>query len=621
MAPTDSSRLFSDAQAEHPSRAPELHGTGLVTEIHGDPEGPDTQRVAFGNTLRGTLPPKKMAADVSVVREVSALRALDAEWRALAATAPGALFRGPDWLLPWWEAYAQTLAAQPHVLVARGDGGELVAIAPLYHRTLKIALLEARELRLMGDAGPRPPALDIVARAGWEDRAGAAFARALIDTATEWDVIDLEPLADPSRVRAAMAQRMATAGFTVESAPSAGGSRRVALGLAEPPDPAALAAIESGSDDATIKKGLSALRRLSRLEWAERDEASPLADAQAAQLLEQVATAAPGRGRIIRLDDPSGEAIAVSLVVDDGDRAVVLAMAVDPQVVANGAPQKLLQAEAAAARARGRTALDVVAGAADYQLPLLPTSRQGALAVRVWSTSTTAAVSRAYRKVQRRARRAVSTPGVAAAQARAAWTRIRTAAANVATFERLCLYRGQLWTRGLASPPGLELGLFPVEDFDKLDEAARAALLEQLELDEAAARRWWARGDLAVLARFGPRPAGIAWSARGPVEVPELGRTLQLSKYEAYIHDVFVASSARGRGVAPVMLEFFARDLRERDVYRSWALIAADNQASLRAFQKASYTSVCDVVHARMASVDRVIVRPPDPEAKALLGL
>jgi GNAT superfamily N-acetyltransferase len=578
-----------------------------------------TQRVAFGNVAHGTVT-RKMAVDVSVVRDLAALRALEPEWRALAATGTGALFRGPDWLLPWWDAYHTTLNALPHVLVGRAEG-ELVAIAPLYQRTLRVAMLEARELRLMGDAGPRPPSLDLVAKPGWEDRAGAAFARTLIDSAPDWDVIDLEPLADPSRTRAAMASRLATAGFNVESAPSAGGARRVALGLAEPPDPAELGTIAVSSDAAAIRKGLSALRRLSRLEWADRDEASPLADAQAALLLERVATAVEGRAHVLRLDDVSGEAIAVGLVVDDGDRAVVIAMGVDPQVVATGAPQRLLQAEAAAARARGRTALDVVAGAADYQLPLLPASRQAALAVRIWSTSTTAAVSRAYRNVQRRARRAVTSPGIAAAQARAAWTRIRTAAANVATYERLCLYRGQLWTRGLVAPVGLELALFSIADFDKLDDAARAAMLEQLELDEAAARRWWARGDISVLAKFGPRPAGIAWSARGPVEVPELGRTLQLSKYEAYIHDVYVSPSARGRGVAPVTLEFLAKDLRERDAYRSWALIAADNQASLRAFQKASYTSVCDVVHARMASVDRIIVRPPDPEAKALLGL
>ena len=35
-------------------------------------------------------------------------------------------------------------------------------------------------------------------------------------------------------------------------------------------------------------------------------------------------------------------------------------------------------------------------------------------------------------------------------------------------------------------------------------------------------RKFWRRGDHAVLATLGIRPAGIAWTARGPVEVPEL---------------------------------------------------------------------------------------------------
>jgi len=124
-----------------------------------------------------------------------------------------------------------------------------------------------------------------------------------------------------------------------------------------------------------------------------------------------------------------------------------------------------------------------------------------------------------------------------------------------------------------------------------------------------------------VLATLGIRPAGIAWAARGPIEAPELGRTLRLSKYDAYIHSVFVAVAARGRGVGPVMLEHLTKELRQTDTYRSWALIAADNQASLRAFQKASFTPVCDVIHAKMATVDRVVCRPPDPEAMELLGL
>jgi len=61
----------------------------------------------------------RMAIELSVVRELTALRAIEAEWRSLAMQGQGALFRGPDWLLPWWHAYHNTLAAELHVLVGR----------------------------------------------------------------------------------------------------------------------------------------------------------------------------------------------------------------------------------------------------------------------------------------------------------------------------------------------------------------------------------------------------------------------------------------------------------------------------------------------------------------------
>jgi GNAT superfamily N-acetyltransferase len=309
----------------------------------------------------------------------------------------------------------------------------------------------------------------------------------------------------------------------------------------------------------------------------------------------------------------------VALVIDDGDRAVVLAMAVDPQ--ASRASARLLHAVALAARSRGCIALDVVQGAAEYTLPALPSSKQPVLAVRVWGLSTTASVGRTLSNVTRRARRARETPAVAAAQARAAWTRIRTAAASVAQYDRFSLVRGQLWTRGIVPVAGLELVPFAETDYDALSDARRVELLEQLAFDEAAARIQWRRGDQTVLAMLGIRPAGIAWAARGPIEAPELGRVLQMSKYDAYIHSVYVATAARGRAVAPVMLEQLAKELRASDAYRSWALIASTNQPSLRAFQKASFTPVCDVIRAKMATVDRVVCRPPDPEAQELLGL
>nr|HEX4314644.1 GNAT family N-acetyltransferase [Kofleriaceae bacterium] len=573
-----------------------------------------------------------MAIEVAVVRDLHELRALEGAWRTLAAAGgAGALFRGPDWLLPWWLAYHNTLGATPYVLVGRateadhGMGiapGDIVCLAPLYARTVRVALIDTRELRMMGDAGPRPPAYDILVRPGWEDRAGAALARALVDDAASWDVIDLEPLADPSRVRAHLAQRMAPAGFTVDSSPSAGGASRVALAMAPSEATDHTGVVATTADDLVmLRKGLSALRRLSRLEWAERDEPSPLADAESSALLEDIAMTLgkDGRVRLARLDDATGEAIAAALVIDDDDRAVVLAMASDPQQPR--APARLLHAEALAARARGAVALDVVTGAVDYPMPSLPVSRQQALAVRIWGHSAAASVGRTYASVARRARRARETPAVAAAQARAAWTKIRHAAASVAQYDRYHLYRGQLWTRGIEAPDGLELHAFSEADYDALDEQRRADLIDQLRLDELTAKKLWRRGDHAVLAMLGIRPAGISWTARGPIEAPELGRTLKLSKYDAYIHSVFVAPAARGRGVAPVMLEHLAKDLRATDAYRSWALIAADNQASLRAFQKASFTPVCDVIHAKMATVDRVVCRPPDPEAQELLGL
>ncbi|MFT3693125.1 MAG: GNAT family N-acetyltransferase [Kofleriaceae bacterium] len=569
-----------------------------------------------------------MAIDVTVVRELNVLRTIEGEWRGLAGSGPSQLFRGPDWLIPWWLAYHNTLHAELHVLVGRAtegeEAGQIVFLAPLYKRSVKVALMDTRELRMMGDAGPRPPSLDLLARTGWEDRAGQAIAKTLADDAANWDVIDLEPLADPSRVRANLVTRLGAAGFAVDSSLSAGGANRIALAMApaEATDHGG-AVTTYGEDLNDLRKGMSVLRRLSRLEWAERDEPSPLADAEAAALLEDVALelGKQGRVRLAKLDDATGEAVASALVVDDADRAVILAMAVDPQFASKGWPQRLLQNEAIAARGRGCVALDVVTGAGEYPLSTLPSSKQPALAVRVWGHSAAAQVGRTYTSVARRARRARETPSVAAAQARAAWTKIRSAAASVAQYDRYGLYRGQLYTHGIELAPGLELADLTEAAYDKLDEHARADLLEQLSLDELTAKKFWRRGDHMVLAKIGIRPAGVAWTARGPVEVPELQRTLQMMKYDAYIHSVYVAPAARGRAVAPAMLEHITKMLRATDAYRSWALIEAHNQASIRAFQKASFTPVCDVIHAKMATVDRVVCRPPDPEARELLGL
>ena len=569
-----------------------------------------------------------MSIQFTVIETADGLREIEEEWAELAIQGgQGALFRSASWLMPWWKAYHRVLGAELYVLAGYAKSStetqsKLVCLAPFYRRTARAAAgIKVREIRLIGDAGPRPPALGVMCMPDYQERAGIGLATILMDKAGDWDVLDLAPLADPSRVRAFFVSRMNSNGFGVETSES-GYTRRIALTVAGIDiSTETLVDDDATADPKAISKGLGALRRLSRLEWASREEQSPLADAQAMHLLEEASTVlgALGRARVARLDNSAGEAIAAALVVDDAKRAVVMAMAIDPEV--KTAAERLLQSEARAASERGCDALDVVGGAVEHSIANLPSSRQRAIRLRVFSNSSAATLSRTYGTVARRLQGAIGASNAAAASARAAWSKIRSAASHMAAFDRMHLYRGELWTRGVAMPPGVEIRELSQKDFESLPPGVREETIESLELDIEYCKEKWDRGDFVAFASINDRPAGIAWSAFGKVEVSQLGWSLSLESSEAYIHDVFVAAEARGRSVAPAMLEFMAGQLRQRDLYRSWALIGYDKVASVRAFEKASYAPVCDVIRTKVGSVEKLVVRPPDPEAKKLLGL
>src|SRR5687768_14354738 len=97
------------------SISPTTIATDGVAELNaGADPAPGRERTRHGNFAQ------RMAIEVTVLRELPQLRAIESEWRALAAaTGAGALFRGPDWLLPWWSAYHATLSAELHVLVGK----------------------------------------------------------------------------------------------------------------------------------------------------------------------------------------------------------------------------------------------------------------------------------------------------------------------------------------------------------------------------------------------------------------------------------------------------------------------------------------------------------------------
>ncbi len=565
-----------------------------------------------------------MGIRLELIEEAEILHSLAERWQALADDAEiSPLFRGPRWLLAWWRAYQRQLGAELYSL-AIFEEERLVGLAPFYRRPGKrSAARKVDEIRLMGDAGPRPPALGLLAEPGYEEQVGHAIADHLAKHADDWDVVDLQPLEDPSQTRAYMVNRLVTHGRPMDSS-SAGSSLRIEVqapgvpGESQGVDGRASAYV---GDAEKLRKGLAALRRLSRLEWACRDEASPYTDRQATHLLEDVALplGQEGKVRLARFDDQDGEAVAAALVVDDGARAVVLALAIDPE--SPESVPRLLAAEAQAARSRGCISLDVCAGSSDYEAPKMPSTDRRSVHLCVYGSSKAATIARTYGKVRRRMHAARDAPGAAAAGARAAWSRIRTAASNVAGVDRLHLYRGELWTRGVPSTPGLIMQMFTEADYDAFDKAEREQFLEGLECDEHDIRNTWAGGDIAVLARLNDRPAGIVWCACQRVMVPEVDRFLEIGPGEAYIHDLFVAPQARGRSLAPSILEFLATELRTRDIYKSWALIGSNNIASVRAFEKAAYAAVADIVHAHIAGVDKLVVRPPDVEAKKLLGM
>ena len=565
-----------------------------------------------------------MGIKIELIGDISKLLELESDWEALCQGNPHlSLFQSPAWIMPWWHAYHLQLGATLHVYAGFADS-KLIGIAPFYKRRAKVSPgLKVNEIRLMGDAGPRPPSLDLVVDENHQDAFGALLGETLSSIADEWDVLDLEPLREPARARAFMASKLAVNHLKV-SARNSGGVKFIELQSFAKTDPKDYDKNTRfrvyQSDEPQLRKGLAALRRLSRLEWADRDEASPLCDQEATQFLENVVVALgeAGQARLIRLDDNAGEATAALLVVDVGDTAVVLANAVDAKH--NFATKEMLEFEAQKAFERGMRRLELGPGLSETSLPELPFSSAPSLRFRCFGKSRSATLAKTYGKVRRRVELAKGAPEAAAAGARAAWSKIRVAAANVTGFEKMHLVRGELWSRGLSRPEGLMIRSFDKASWDTLDDSQQEEYTECLNLNHEDIESFWSRGDHTVIGYLHEKPAGIAWSAGGTLTVPELDKDIHLRHNEAYIHNVYVAPQARGLSVAPIMLEEIAIGLRNQDVYRAWALIGTENVASLRAFEKAAYTAVADVIRNQVGSINTLKIRPPDEEAERLFG-
>jgi ribosomal protein S18 acetylase RimI-like enzyme len=558
-----------------------------------------------------------------ILHDAERFGALAERWDGLGQRAGTGLFLSSTWLGAWWRAFR---GVDELWVLALSDGEELVGGWPLCLRAPRSGPFKVSELRVLGDLGGAERSL--VVELGDLDRAAEKFVETLV-AERGWDVLETPVVS--RRVADTLGRALTARGGRFDR------SESVARAYVDLPSLEGWAELVRARrpvrsldghyvEAADIGRGLDELHRLLRKEWAAREAASPAADPQAICFLGDVVPTLHARQQArLGLYVVDGVPVGADLVVIDGERQVQLLKASDPEHVPAATELVLGSLETAVRAGARRFELDP----SDLDSPF----RTGVLRVmrlRMWNATAVGRLHRGVSSLRNVAeawspRRDETRPPLALR----ALDRLRGATpdvvqralARVAAYSTLHLYRGELFVRDVRAGGDLALRLFARAEFEAMSESARDEFAARLDLQIGYCRQKWERGDLVVLAEVQGRPAGIVWCARTAVYVPDIGREVRPGGGECYIHDVYVHPDERGRQVAPAMLDFLARELRSRDVYRAWALIERTNTPSTRAFEKAAYASVADVIYGRMGLASRLIVRPPDPEARAFLGL
>jgi ribosomal protein S18 acetylase RimI-like enzyme len=566
-----------------------------------------------------------------IVHDPAEFARLAGAWDELAQQAQVGLFLSHRWLSAWWRAFRGI--DELWVLTLR-EGERLTAAWPLHLRAAR-SQLRAAELRVLGDLGGAQRSLLVAP--GDLETAVAALVETLF-ARREWDVLETpvvsvraaDALEKAGLARGGKLDRAELPTRAYADLPSAEGWDEFARarGPVRRVEGARYRSIRLPGPE--LSAGLDELHRLLRKEWAAREAQSPAADPQTSAFLQEVVPLLfeRGEGRLGLLG-VGGRNQGADLVVADEERHVQLLRGADPELADAAVELNLASVKTAVLEGARRFEFAPAAPFEDGELPLR-TKRAKTLRLRLWNTTAAGRLHHgvsSLREVWGKPRaplamRALDKLGGGIRELRqVAPESLQRVVGRLAAYTTLHLYRGELFARDVRESGELSMRLWTRAEFESLPENQREQVAARLDLQVGYCRQKWDRGDLVVLAEVAGKAAGIVWCARSGVYVPDIGREVRPGAGECYIHDVYVHPDERGRHVAPAMLDFLARELRHRDIYRAWALIERSNLASTRAFEKAAYASVADVVYARMGLASRLMVRPPDPEARAFLGL
>lgn len=157
------------------------------------------------------------ALAVHVVATEAALDGLEAEWIELSQATAATVFQTWEWVRPWWRHFGR--GRRLHCLLFR-DGALLVGIAPLFREPVRVAgITVARRLRFLG--GYHSDYLEVIVRPGYEVAVFAALGAHLGATAGDWDVLDVEAVADTSPMLSLLPPVFERHGLAVHRHPAA----------------------------------------------------------------------------------------------------------------------------------------------------------------------------------------------------------------------------------------------------------------------------------------------------------------------------------------------------------------------------------------------------------------
>jgi peptidoglycan/xylan/chitin deacetylase (PgdA/CDA1 family)/CelD/BcsL family acetyltransferase involved in cellulose biosynthesis len=122
------------------------------------------------------------------------LGALEGEWNSLLGrSSADSVFLTWEWLSAWWSAYGT--GKELSVLVARGEDGECIGIAPLYIERSG----RTRIIRFIGDGSFDSDYLDFIVSEGREEAILTGFFEYLKEVYRKWDALQLNEFPESSR--------------------------------------------------------------------------------------------------------------------------------------------------------------------------------------------------------------------------------------------------------------------------------------------------------------------------------------------------------------------------------------------------------------------------------------